>query len=794
MKRAFPQKVKPVSCDASVYESTQTRPASAGTHRRARTSAAMIGLALSMGASSLLLPRQDDSAAAAEPRFAESTSATAPLSFHVAALPPGTEAGASLLPSASAPRAMSHIVREGETLWQISRKYGVPIRALASTNGLVADSVLRVGQTIRLPATAPASTTAVAPRPTAATVVTATAATQAPSSPVSQLRSVDIPTEIDSGLREQTESSLNRLREQRDKLKESLEELEAGDPKVSSTQEPPKVEGPAAPELVSPEAQPTFQAPAWSESGSDKPGEELAETVMGSMPEGATYQVKPGDTLGAIAQEHDVPQQMIAYANNLPDPNVLQVDESLIIPSEPFLAEPSQPAAEPQLLAYEVSPGQTLSEIARLHNIPVEAILGANDLRNPDFILVGQVLRIPTQSIQPVLPEDSEDSPVLVDSTRPPATRSLLESTLTTIMPTLAQVPSQVLVPTAPVEQGAAALTVREVMPEQPETGVLFSDEYVGNVPPVSQEVAAAPLSIPTEVRPEASTPSRPSVRENPFVENLLQDINDLRDRYRETEAAADVAAPEVPVVQREDEVVVAAASIESAEVLLGLPEPARINPEFNPTAYEESASVESPGFANHLRVVLPEAASEPEVLAPVADEVQPQIVAVAPLGSENYEPLLQPITGQMVSPELPPLPDSAAYLPDGSAVFDGYIWPAQGILTSGYGWRWGRMHRGIDIGAPTGTPVHAAAAGVVEFSGWNSGGYGNMVEVRHPDGSMTRYAHHSRNLVRVGDRVAQGQQIAEVGSTGYSTGPHLHFEIHLPSQGTVNPIAYLPR
>jgi murein DD-endopeptidase MepM/ murein hydrolase activator NlpD len=102
-------------------------------------------------------------------------------------------------------------------------------------------------------------------------------------------------------------------------------------------------------------------------------------------------------------------------------------------------------------------------------------------------------------------------------------------------------------------------------------------------------------------------------------------------------------------------------------------------------------------------------------------------------------------------------------------------------------------MHRGIDIAAPIGTPVHAAAAGVVEFSAWNSGGYGNMIDIRHPDGTVTRYAHLSRSLVRAGQQVEQGDQIALVGSTGYSTGPHLHFEVHLPNQGTVNPIAYLP-
>jgi murein DD-endopeptidase MepM/ murein hydrolase activator NlpD len=113
--------------------------------------------------------------------------------------------------------------------------------------------------------------------------------------------------------------------------------------------------------------------------------------------------------------------------------------------------------------------------------------------------------------------------------------------------------------------------------------------------------------------------------------------------------------------------------------------------------------------------------------------------------------------------------------------------------LSSGYGRRWGRMHRGIDIAAPIGTPIVASAPGEVIAAGWNSGGYGNLVKIRHPDGSVTFYAHNSRVLVRTGEEVAQGQQISEMGSTGRSTGPHLHFEVRPNGQNPVNPIAFLP-
>ena len=137
---------------------------------------------------------------------------------------------------------------------------------------------------------------------------------------------------------------------------------------------------------------------------------------------------------------------------------------------------------------------------------------------------------------------------------------------------------------------------------------------------------------------------------------------------------------------------------------------------------------------------------------------------------------------------QLPPLPPSEAYLP---SAFDGYIWPARGVLTSGYGWRWGRMHRGIDIAAPIGTPIVAAASGEVINAGWHSG-YGNLVKLKHLDGSVTLYAHNNKNLVSHGQKVSQGEQIAEMGNTGRSTGSHLHFEIHSADKAAINPLALL--
>lgn len=120
-----------------------------------------------------------------------------------------------------------------------------------------------------------------------------------------------------------------------------------------------------------------------------------------------------------------------------------------------------------------------------------------------------------------------------------------------------------------------------------------------------------------------------------------------------------------------------------------------------------------------------------------------------------------------------------------------GFIWPVSGEITSGFGWRWGQAHRGIDIATNHGTPVGASRAGTVIFTGWN-GGYGTTVIVDHGGGVTSLYAHLSKILVSYGQNVGQGQAIGLVGSTGLSTGPHLHFEIS--SGGTrIDPTPILP-
>ena len=119
------------------------------------------------------------------------------------------------------------------------------------------------------------------------------------------------------------------------------------------------------------------------------------------------------------------------------------------------------------------------------------------------------------------------------------------------------------------------------------------------------------------------------------------------------------------------------------------------------------------------------------------------------------------------------------------------FINPTSGIISSRYGRRWDRSHNGIDVAASTGTPIYAAAGGTITYSGYNSGGYGYLIKMSHGNGVETYYGHCSQLLVSSGTTVSQGQLIAKVGSTGRSTGPHLHFEVRL--NGTPqNPLNYV--
>lgn len=120
------------------------------------------------------------------------------------------------------------------------------------------------------------------------------------------------------------------------------------------------------------------------------------------------------------------------------------------------------------------------------------------------------------------------------------------------------------------------------------------------------------------------------------------------------------------------------------------------------------------------------------------------------------------------------------------------FTWPVARKISSGFGWRNGRRHEGIDIPASKGTPIHAAEAGRVVHAGGGLGAYGTVVILKHAGRYQTIYAHNRRNKVRKGDFVEKGDVIAEVGTSGNASGPHVHFEVRRDRR-PLDPLSYLP-
>jgi murein DD-endopeptidase MepM/ murein hydrolase activator NlpD len=184
------------------------------------------------------------------------------------------------------------------------------------------------------------------------------------------------------------------------------------------------------------------------------------------------------------------------------------------------------------------------------------------------------------------------------------------------------------------------------------------------------------------------------------------------------------------------------------------------------PTAMDVQAHAQTPVSAQQTPLTPTSAAtSSPEPSISAATPTGTPEPSTAPLGYARAQQKERPVV-VVEAKWVHPMPGAA--------------------VTSCFGQRWGRLHAGVDLASPSGTPIRAAGAGTVVLAGVE-GGYGNAVLVDHGNGYLTHYGHMSAIVVKVGQKVATGEQIGNEGSTGHSTGPHLHFEVH---KGTYkNPI-----
>ena len=395
---------------------------------------------------------------------------------------------------------------------------------------------------------------------------------------------------------------------------------------------------------------------------------------------------------------------------------------------------------------HRVEVGETLTTIARSNGVSPSELAALNRISDPNTLFANQVLKVPQVKSFQATPQ-AKSSPVLF---------------------TNAKSSSSTIAFNSPAN--------RVSVPELPQ----------------SPWVPTASKTLVQEVDRPASLSIEPSISNSTRIDKLMVEVRNLRQKYQGNQVAYAQQTYVVPTTSTVN-IVVPTVSMPTRSGSLRLDQ-RTVNPEFQKRVETAPEPAIQSATQNRLDRVI-QAPTLPQQTRAIVSATAPRSIARASSMGSNISyasPLVQTTALRMAAPQMPSIGTSDSYLPQGKGAMKGYIWPAQGVFTSGYGWRWGRMHKGIDVAGPVGTPIVASAPGVVSYSGYNDGGFGYLVEIDHADGSMTRYAHNSRILVSSGQQVAQGQQVSEMGSTGFSTGPHLHFEIHSP-QGTVNPMAYLP-
>lgn len=457
------------------------------------------------------------------------------------------------------------------------------------------------------------------------------------------------------------------------------------------------------------------------------------------------HQIKPGETLATIATEYDLAPEKLAIYNDLAADKELAAGQMLKIPVNEINSSKSERGDRlKNLKSKQLGLKKSLAKLPSHQSPTKEAVKGKIIYKVQAGDTLGKIAARHGVSITQLIRENKITDPNSIEVD--------LELVIT------------------PASKETAASTGNRYVsrPEKAENSQL---------PVVSQQKAR-------QLEPTASEGV------NPYVAKLRADIQKLQQEYQ-TPSSATTAK----VTARAEEPRSPEASISVSERLS------------TPQWIEERLERQSKRKTNSLPLT---SQSQTNTSLPLLDSLRssrrrgdldrakPQLINslnTNPENSNNYYLGISPISDR-ISPELPAL-STDEYLPvalnSRVASFRGYQWPTDGRITSGFGWRWGRLHKGVDIAGPVGTPIFSAAPGRVIYAGWNSGGYGNLVKLRHYDGSVTLYAHNSSILVRRGQTVGQGQMIARMGSTGYSTGPHLHFEIHR-SRGAVNPMAYLPR
>ena len=747
---------------------------------RSRThQAAMIGLAISMGAASLLVTRQSDQAQAAAPVGSQKAASTnsavseTEMKFTATKLESQTisQLGGVVNPVILEPTVVSRVPGL-EAKWQIatnntpvlseaSRREETTSNLTALTKGTEKNSVHSQSQLAQGVSNRPSRSTLAADNQETETAQQLSNGGRGQYFAVEELAGES----VDAKLKAQQEVALNRLREKSTRLRNSLAQLRAERTqnlsKTGINEEQPttisddfvakqskNLTGSSQAELVTELKQ--NQEPSATIQQIPMPGS-TSTKVAAQLPP-STYQVKPGDTLAEIANNYGISVSELIKANNLSDPHQLQISQKLIIPAVKMVDKVNRvdnPVNTPSF--------NTNSFVANNTSVIVPSPIATEQPQALDSRAINNSVTIPV----PVVTGERQknNNPSITNRINVPAP----------ITPA----------PITNYNQGQLTIAIPQALPTPGESFGLGGDA------PLPRNLSPKPVEKVSKGKG------------NERIRGLQAEIERLRHKYRAQESGVAATGSKnnsqsvpIPIESTNNPVV--------SQVGLQIPVPKAILPSYNNQPVQPLVTASRSANEPINPEFLPSKTGVGSNSAPNSSGIKLTVPSPGTSASDS----LGKLRGTNVSPALPPLAAVDIYLPKtteenpnfpSNSTPTSYIWPAKGVLTSGYGWRWGRMHRGIDIANSVGTPIYASSAGVVEKAGWNSGGYGNVVDIRHDDGSLTRYGHNSRILVQAGQRVQQGQTIAAMGSTGFSTGPHSHFEVHPSGKGAVNPIAFLP-
>jgi LysM repeat protein len=542
----------------------------------------------------------------------------------------------------------------------------------------------------------------------------------------------------------------------------------------------------------------------------------------------STVTVKAGDSLSKIAQNNGTTIAALRAANGLSSDD-LKLGQVLKLPNggtakasnssdkTKVTKTPSTPAV------VKVQKGDSLSKIATQYGLSVESLRKLNNLKSDDLAL-GQTLKLKAPVIAKTnKPSKSTSSTAKTDKTIAKNNQNKPVTSSKSTKPSTKATTTSSKPSTATSKTTSSTTTKANSTTTTSKSSTTTSSKTSTSKPETSQKPATTKSPSTATAKPSGST-TKPTTAAQDTPKPAPVAVKPTPAKPETVVAKPTSVKPTVAVTKPTPQPTTPVATVPTQKPSSPKPTQPTVNTQPSKPAMNEATVPETEVQSNPVTTTEPtnttsdaasstsstptttEASSSDStdvstVPQPETDQSQSGVGSDADyiiIEPQNSLEVVGQRTGSVASTTPAKLPTNTTPQQRVKYTRERLLWPLQGVLTSYYGYRSLRIgrshfHTGLDIAAPRGTPVYAALSGRVEQAGWSRVGYGKLVIIRGWDGRRYYYGHNSRLLVKAGQWVNQGTLISRVGSTGYATGPHLHFEVRVGGH-TRNPLAYLPR